>query len=150
MLAAEVSDLAERRFAELSVGQQQRVALARAIAQLTPIQHGKVLLADEPIAAMDPEHALATCERLRTLGAQGLCVVAVLHDLTMAMRLADRVIVLAPGGTLAGVSPPSEALALDGLERVFHTRFSRAQTSGGPVIVAEHRLGDTSAPQPGI
>lgn len=147
---AEVASIADRSFAQLSVGQQQRVALARALAQLSPFQFSKILLADEPIAAMDPEHALATCELLRSLSREGLTIAVVLHDLTIAARLADRVIILDAHGRIAAHAPPAEALTPERLGSIFHVRFAESSTAGGRVLVADSRSGDTSRPATGV
>lgn len=150
MELAEIASLANRTFAHLSLGQQQRVALARAIAQLHPITDAKLLLADEPLSAMDPQHALAACGLFRGLARQGLSMVIVLHDLTIAARLADQVIMLSPSGTLAAAAPPAQALTPESLEPVFNTRFTATSTPHGPVLVAENRIGDTSRPARGL
>lgn len=148
MARADVESLANRPFLELSVGQQQRVALARTLAQLSPLGSGKFLLADEPIAAMDPEHVLATCQTLRWVAGQGVSVVVVLHDLTIAARLAERILMLDATGRLAADAPAREALTPEQLQSTFHVRFAETSTDAGRVLVADALDRDTSGIPP--
>lgn len=85
--------LGGRRADRLSGGQRQRVAVARALAQRSP-----VLLADEPVASLDPANAEAVLALLRELARQeGLAVLVCLHQPELARRFADRVLVLSNG-----------------------------------------------------
>ncbi|HEY4439987.1 MAG TPA: ATP-binding cassette domain-containing protein [Candidatus Elarobacter sp.] len=80
-------DRAMQRAGTLSGGQSQRVAIARALAQ-----QPRVLLADEPVASLDPEAALDVLALLRSLAGGGLGVLCVLHQPDLAVQFADRVI----------------------------------------------------------
>jgi iron complex transport system ATP-binding protein len=125
-------------FGVLSTGQQQRVTLARALAQLDPARPGQVLLADEPISAMDPRHALAAMNVLVELARHGgLAVVAVLHDPTLALRLADRVLLLNGRGEKAAEGPAEQVLTPENLENVFGVAFERltSRETGSRAIV---------------
>jgi iron complex transport system ATP-binding protein len=133
--------LAEEGFHRLSVGQQQRVALARALAQLGGITGG-VLLADEPLASLDPRHAGLAAAILREEAAAGRAVAVVVHDLTAAARLADRVVVLNSRGTMTAWDAPGEALSPVRLRRLFGVAFDRADTPGGAVIAPRFEPGD--------
>jgi phosphonate transport system ATP-binding protein len=85
--------LAGQRAGTLSGGQAQRVAVARALAQ-----HPHVLLADEPVASLDPEAADEVMRLLRRLATEdGLAVVCVLHQPELATRYADRLVGLRSG-----------------------------------------------------
>ena len=95
---------ARRRIDALSGGERARVLLARALAVEAPI-----LLADEPIAGLDPLQQIRTMHVLRALAAEGNAVVAVLHDLTVAARFCDRVLLLHAGSVLAD-GPPDAVL----------------------------------------
>ncbi len=132
--AMELSELADRPLPALSVGQQQRVAIARAIAQLDSspsptADHPRVLLADEPIAALDPRHAEQTLAALSQLARTGrdspspLAVVVVLHDLQAASRWADDALLM-DGGRLAANGPASEVLTPNVLGPAFAVRFN--------------------------
>lgn len=106
MQACDVADLARRDVTTLSGGERARVLLARALAG-----DPAWLLADEPLAGLDPGHALDACELLRRLAHdQARGVILTLHDLSLAARMADRILVLAEGRVLAD-GPPDEALA---------------------------------------
>ncbi|MGB2129873.1 MAG: heme ABC transporter ATP-binding protein [Marinobacterium sp.] len=95
--------LRERRFPQLSGGERQRVQLARVLAQLHADATGapRYLLLDEPTSALDPAHQLLTLELARRYADQGIGVLAILHDLNLAARFADRVLLLQQGRTLA-------------------------------------------------
>jgi iron complex transport system ATP-binding protein len=133
-----VEDLAARPFAELSVGQQQRITLARALAQLDrPPVPVRVLLADEPLAALDPRHVAACAGLLRELASSGAVVVLVLHDLPAAIRLADNALLLTDGGTVAGHGPVADVLEPGLLGRVFGVPFRRVGAGADAVPLPE-------------
>jgi len=105
--------IAARSAKALSGGETARVLLARALAAGAP-----VLLADEPVAALDPYHQLHVMEVLRAQARSGAGVLVVLHDMTLAARFLDRVIVLV-GGRIVREGPPGEALDAALLETVY-------------------------------
>lgn len=92
----ETQELRRRPATSLSGGELARVLLARALAVEAPC-----LLADEPIAALDPAHALTVMGLFRELARTGCCVVVVLHDLALASRFCDRVALLQEGQLVA-------------------------------------------------
>lgn len=92
----DLTDLAERAFSDLSVGEQKRVLLARALCTGAPL-----LLFDEPTAALDIAHALRLLTLLRTLARAGRTVVLVLHQLEQALAFADRALLLGAGSVVA-------------------------------------------------
>lgn len=130
MRAGGVEALAARRYQTLSGGEQQRVHLARALAQLdaaaTPGET-RYLLLDEPTSALDIAHQHAVLRTARARAAEGVGVLAVLHDLNHAAQYADRVAVLA-AGRLVACGPPREVLTADVVARAF----------GVTVIVTDH------------
>jgi len=138
--SAQALDLIDEPFGTLSVGQQQRVTLARAIAQLdrtSLADHsdksntaGTALIADEPVSAMDPKHAIASMALLRSVARRGVSVVVVLHDLTLASCWADEAVVLNGSGSVVAMGNTDDTLAPSILERVFETRFVRTPLGG--------------------
>ena len=110
----ELTDLAERRFDELSGGEQKRVLLARALAQ-----EPQFLLLDEPTAALDLHHQVGLLELLSELRAsRSLGILAVLHDLNLVAQYCDRVVLLA-GGRVRCEGTPTEVLVYPVLKEVF-------------------------------
>ncbi len=134
----DIADRATDPYTELSVGLQQRVALARALAQLNaaPRDASRYLLADEPTSALDPRHALGVIDLLTELASDGVGVGVVLHDLSIALRVADDALVLDDTGRPAASGPASETLTPDVLRPVFGVRFARVaprnDDSGAP------------------
>jgi phosphonate transport system ATP-binding protein len=101
-------DLAEtalQRADTLSGGQQQRVAIARAL-----LQEPSIILADEPIASLDPRNARIVMDSLRAVNAGGITVLVNLHDLTTARDYCDRIVAL-NAGRLVFDGPPEELTA---------------------------------------
>lgn len=99
MAATDVAAYATRTLSTLSGGEKARVQLARALAQVwhAPDEHSRWLLLDEPTAAMDLAHQHRTFARLATWAHHhGVGVVAVMHDLNLALRYADDALVLSP------------------------------------------------------
>lgn len=107
MAATEIGHLAKRCHSSLSTGERQRVELARALAQLGRPSRERPcwLLLDEPTANLDLAHALVLLERLRAWCRAGLGVAMVVHDLGLALRFADRIVLLADGHVLADGRP---------------------------------------------
>ncbi|MDP3659316.1 ABC transporter ATP-binding protein [Phenylobacterium sp.] len=129
MDAAGVAELAERDVTTLSGGERGRVLIARALAG-----EPEWLLADEPLAGLDPGHQLDVAALFRDLAAgSGRGVVVTLHDLSMAARMADRILVLADGGLLAD-GPPHEALAPAVLAQAYGVEARFTQGEAGPLI----------------
>lgn len=124
----EAGALADRGVAELSGGERARVLLARVLAS-----EAGLILADEPVAGLDPEGQLLVLERLKARAAAGQTVVASLHDLSLAARFADRVIVMDRGEVRAD-GPPAEALGPTILHDVFGLTGHWLDGQDGPVL----------------
>lgn len=124
----EADHLAERGVAEMSGGERARVLLARAL-----VAGANAILADEPIAGLDPDAQLMVLARLLARARAGQAVLVSLHDLTLAARYADRVVVLAEGRVVADAAP-LEALTPDIMARVFGLSARWIETSDGPVL----------------
>ncbi|MGO4706452.1 ABC transporter ATP-binding protein [Microvirga sp. 2MCAF38] len=128
----------DRPATELSGGERARVLLARALATKAP-----VLLVDEPIAALDPRHQLRVLDVLRTYAKAGAIVVAITHDLTLAARYADEV-VLMDRGTVRAHATPEEVLTQANLAASFGVEARILNDAGRLVIVAENPLSSAS------
>ncbi|MFC4541702.1 heme ABC transporter ATP-binding protein [Halosolutus amylolyticus] len=118
------AQFADRGIEEVSGGERQRVILARAIAQETP-----VLLLDEPTASLDVNHAIETLELVRELVEEGRTVIAAIHDLNLAARYCDRLVMLADGSVHRSGSPP-EVLSAEALRTAFD---ANAAVTSNPV-----------------
>ncbi|MBI3675332.1 MAG: ABC transporter ATP-binding protein [Proteobacteria bacterium] len=125
-----------RRMNELSAGERSRVLLARALATAAPI-----LLVDEPAAHLDPAHQLRLMELLQEEAHRGTAVVVTLHDLSLASRYCEELVVL-QDGHVAAQGQPDEALSDKALAGVFQVSAVRAARngSGRPAIVPWQRL----------
>jgi iron complex transport system ATP-binding protein len=128
---ADVTHLAGRRFTELSGGERARVSLARVLAQDT----GLVFL-DEPTAALDLRHQEDVLRIARSLAADGRAVVVVVHDLSLAGAVADRVALLS-NGSLAAVGEPSKVLSADAISAVYGLAVKVVDVDGRPLIVPQ-------------
>jgi iron complex transport system ATP-binding protein len=118
----DVLEMEQRPLGTLSGGERQRARLARALAQ-----EPAALVLDEPTAALDVSHEMAIFELLRTLSRAGTSVLLVTHNLNLAARYADRLVLL-DGGRVAADGTPAEVLRRETVERVY----------GWPVRVDRH------------
>jgi iron complex transport system ATP-binding protein len=132
---------AARSVQQLSVGERARVLLARALAVEAP-----VLLVDEPIAMLDPYHQLDVMSTLRDYaagGAEPRLVVAVLHDLSLAARFCDRVLLM-HDGAVVGDGPPQRTLNAAAIRAHYRVEPYIAHHDGEPLIVPWRSLPPTS------
>ena len=136
MAATDVAYLQGRIVNTLSGGERGRVLLARVLAG-TP----EWLLADEPLASLDPAHQLDVLDCLRRTAAQGAGVVVVLHDLNQAARVADDVLLMREGRVLA-FGPPDAVLTPDLIAATYGVTTHTGRTPDGQrFIVATGRSG---------
>ena len=120
-----ITDLADTPLGNLSGGQRQKVYIAMALAQNT-----RVVLLDEPTTYLDVAHQLQMMHQARLLSNQGKTVVMVLHDISLALQVADYVIVMQGGGIVT--AGRTECVYDSGdLDRVFGVRLGRAKTESG-------------------
>jgi iron complex transport system ATP-binding protein len=129
MQATDVMELSERRVTELSGGERSRVALARVFAVEAP-----VILADEPTASLDPRHQFDVMNSLRAAADRGVLVMVVTHDLGLAARFADTVLVLSEG-RLVAQGAAAQALSEQVMADVFRISAYRAEYQSEAVIV---------------
>ncbi len=124
----------DRPATELSGGEQARVLIARALAQDTPL-----LMADEPIAGLDPAAQLATLEVMQDLAREGRGVLLSLHDLSLAARFCTRLILI-DRGQIKADGPPQSVLTPENLAQTFHLRARIHDTPEGPFLQPLERL----------
>ena len=124
----EAGHLADRGVAEMSGGERARVLLARALTT-----GAQALLADEPTAGLDPEAQLMVMERLRARAAAGQAVLVSLHDLALAARFADRIVVLDAGRVVADAAPLA-ALTPEVMARTFGLAARWVDGPDGPLL----------------
>ncbi len=140
----EIQDLAMRYFNELSAGQHQKVMLARGL-----VQSPSVLLLDEPTSNLDIKHQLAISRTLREIShTEGILVVMISHDLNIAARYSDNVVMMHEGRIFA-VGSPAEVLTVDNIRRVYGVESRIIDDNGRPYIVLEDDSADDCAPLPG-
>ena len=128
----ETTDLRDRTVEELSGGERQRILLARALAQETP---GLVL--DEPTASLDINHQIQVLDIVRGLVDEDRAAVAAIHDLDLAARYCDRLLLLQDGAIRAS-GPPDTVLADPSLEEAFDTQtaVTRNPVTGTSTVAA--------------
>jgi iron complex transport system ATP-binding protein len=124
----DLSNFGTRPATELSGGEQARVLIARALAQATPL-----ILADEPVAGLDPGHQIATMRAFRALAAQGTSTLVSLHDLGLAARHCDRLILMDRGRIVAD-GPPEAVLTEAHLRDTFGITAHLSTGPDGPIF----------------
>jgi iron complex transport system ATP-binding protein len=134
MAAADLRGFEDRPATELSGGERARVLLARALAT-----KASVLLADEPVASLDPRHELIVLDVLKAQAKAGALVVAIMHNLTLAARFADEIVLL-DHGRLEAHASPAEVLTEKRLAASFGISAHVFQAADGLVVVADRPL----------
>ncbi|MFS3128137.1 ABC transporter ATP-binding protein [Nocardioides sp. Bht2] len=131
MRATDVVALADADVNELSGGQRQRVWLAMALAQET-----EVLLLDEPTSFLDIAHQIEVLDLGRALQRQGRTVVMVLHELHLAFRYADQLVVM-KGGRIMAQGSPGEVVTAELIEEVYDLpcRIIADPETGSPMVI---------------
>ncbi len=129
LAATGLEPLAARSVTSLSGGERARVALARALAT-----QASILLADEPTMSLDPRHQLVVMELLAQVAHGGRAVLAILHDLALAARFADRVLMM-DRGRLVADGPARDVLTPDKIATVFGVEAAMTETSVGIIPI---------------
>jgi iron complex transport system ATP-binding protein len=123
-----LTDLSEQSVHEISGGEKARVLLGRMLCAEAP-----VLLADEPVASLDPEHQLSVMRILRDKARQGRIVIAAIHDVALATRFATRAVCLKDGHIL-GDGDPGVLLRQGVVGQLFGLDYEWATTDSGEVV----------------
>ena len=129
LVQVDAAHLRDRVVTTLSGGERARVMLARVLAG-----EPRILLADEPGAGLDPAHQLQVMDHMRRLARLGRGVVVVSHDLTLAARFCDRLVMLRDGRIVAS-GPVSEVLTRGHVEDVFRVRCIDGTHEEEPLLV---------------
>ncbi|MEM3511166.1 MAG: ABC transporter ATP-binding protein [Candidatus Jordarchaeales archaeon] len=124
-----VSGFAGRRLGELSSGEKQRVMLAKALAQ-----EAKILLVDEPVAYLDIGYQLEIMELLRRLADDGVTIIAAMHQLSLAARYCDKLVVLKKGKIVA-FGRPEEVISEELIKDVYGVRAFVQKLPGVGLVV---------------
>ena len=144
MRRARVTELADRFVHELSGGQRQRVWVALVLAQQSPI-----VLLDEPTTYLDITHQVEVLNLARDMQREGLTVVAVLHELTLAFRYATNLIMMKEGKIVAE-GPVEEIVTAELIEQVYGLpcQIIHDPVSGRPIVVPTEQDERHMAAQP--
>lgn len=130
-----MQDAVERRWSTLSGGERKRVQIARVLAQVAGMEAGFVLL-DEPTNHLDLAHQLQILRVGRALATDGHAVGIVLHDLALAHRLADEVVLLHEGAVVTS-GPPAAVLQPETVWNVFRVGMVTVEIDGRQVLVPD-------------
>ena len=139
---------AHRQLPTLSGGEQQRAHFARVLVQLAcgEAQHGPgLLLLDEPTSSLDLRHQIDLVETARRRAQNGTAVIAILHDLNLAMRFADRIVLL-HRGRLAADGGRAEAITAETIRGIFEVDVTIDYTDHGVPFLLPQTMRPTGAP----
>ncbi|MBO4349131.1 MAG: ABC transporter ATP-binding protein [Candidatus Methanomethylophilaceae archaeon] len=138
-----IDDLALRPFNELSAGQHQKVMLARGL-----VQRPKVLLLDEPTSNLDIKHQLGISRLLKHLShEEGILVIMISHDLNIASKYSDNIILMHEGSIFA-VGTPDEVLTKDNVRMVYGVDSDIIDDGGRPHLILKDLECDECQPMP--
>ena len=131
----DLQGLTRRKSTELSGGEKARALIARVLAQDTP-----VIMADEPIAGLDPAHQISAMRVFKSVAAEDKVVIVSLHDLALASRYCDRLILLGKGRIIAD-GPPDKVLTDARMRSVFGVGGHWSATPSGSLFHAIEAVG---------
>lgn len=141
----DISHLAMRPFNELSAGQHQRVMLARGLAQ-----EPEILLLDEPTANLDIKHQMDVIRLLKELSVKkGLMVIMISHDLNIAAKYSDNVIMMSKGQIYA-VGRPADVITADNIREVYGVESEILLSDGRPFMMVKDSSFSSSEPRDGL
>lgn len=130
-----ISHLAMRQFNELSAGQHQKVMLARGL-----VQEPEILLLDEPTSNLDIRHQLDVTKMLKRLSEEkGILIVMISHDINIAAKFADKVILMFQG-RIFDVGTPKEVITEDNLRSVYGVTSEIVDDDGRPHVILKDAL----------
>lgn len=132
-----IADFKNRLFPTLSGGEQQRVQLARTLAQVWEVKDGLILL-DEPTTGMDLLHQYETFQLAKEMTGKGYGVIAVVHDLNLALQYADQVLMMKSGESFS-IGKPEQVLNEDNIKSAFglSVRIIQPDSTHFPIIVPD-------------
>ena len=109
----QLADLKDREYTTLSGGEAQKVQMSRVLAQIWPTAEGtkKILFLDEPVSSLDVKYQYQLMQVAKDLCKKGITVIAVLHDLNLALSFADRLLLMKKGHILYDLAHPAELTA---------------------------------------
>ena len=138
----DIEDLAMRNFDELSAGQHQKVMLARGL-----VQEPEILLLDEPTSNLDIKHQMEVTRILRDLSQKkGILVIMISHDLNIASKYSDTMIMLY-GGSIYAIGTPSEVITKENIKAVYDVDSEIIDSHGRPhLIMLDDEFDAESAP----
>ena len=130
--------LADRVYTQLSGGEKQRVHLARVLAQIwepSPLGH-RYLVLDEPTSSFDLAHQQLTLDIVKSLAIRDVGILIVIHDLNLAARCADQMVLLQCGAIVAS-GTPEEVLVADTIKKIFQVdaKIGAHPVSGKPLVI---------------
>ena len=130
----DVGRFADRPMPSLSGGERARAFLARVLAG-----EPKIILADEPVAGLDPAHQLDVMETLRDRARAGTAVAVVMHDLSLAARFCNRLVMIS-NGLVAADGPPATVLSTENLARYYGISAHQGLIDGLPYVLPIDRV----------
>ena len=141
----DLSDYAGRLYDRLSGGEAQRVQIARALVQLETGERPGYLLLDEPTASLDLAHQMMVVRLMREIANEGVGVLAVLHDLNLAMMAADEIVAM-QHGRIAAKGAPDEVMTDEKVGAIYGVRARMSWAPDGPFLLPQACVGKGRAP----
>ena len=132
----DLTDYAGRLYEKLSGGETQRVQIARALVQLETGERPGYLLLDEPTASLDLAHQMMVVRLMREIANEGVGVLAVLHDLNLAMMAADEIVAM-QGGRVVAKGAPVQVMTDTTVSAIYGVRTRMSWAPEGPFLLPQ-------------